>query len=102
MARHWLVLAVATLGTATVGTRSEDAAALGQPPAALAQAPTVVRVAPQPRRFSIIARGRAWLRRLLDRGTLWPQLWLTPEPWPDPHPRLLIHVHPTPADWVPP
>ena len=102
VARHWLVLAVATLWTAAVGTRVEDAAAQGLPPPNLDAPPWTVRPAGPPRRFSLIARGRPWLRRLLHGGQLWARLWLTPEPWPDPHPRLQIHVHPAPADWLPP
>jgi hypothetical protein len=102
VARHWLVLAVTTLWAAAVGTRSEDAATLSQPPATLAGPPATVRLAAHPRRFSIIARGRPWLRRLLHRDAFWGHLWLTPEPWPDPHPRLHLITHPLPAQAIPP
>ena len=36
------------------------------------------------RTVSIIRHGIDWLRRLLLRGRLWSQVWLLPEPWPEP------------------
>lgn len=92
VARHWLVLAVATLWTLAVGTRAEDAAARGRPPAHLRRPPRLP-VAAAPRRTSVFRRGWAWLRRTLLRGRLWTRLWLAPGPWPDPRPSLTIRHH---------
>lgn len=96
VARHWLVLAVATLWTLAAGTRAEEAAALGQPPQRLRQ--------PSPqwtsrrREVSVFRLGCHWLRHQLGRGRLWRCWWLRPEPWPEPPPGLQIRVHqPCPA-----
>jgi hypothetical protein len=94
VARHWLVLAVATLWTVAVGTRAEDAERLGREPAG------VRLVLPPPplgwrRTVSVFAHGRTWLRWLLLRQRrLWRVLWLGPEPWPVPPPTLRIVVVP--------
>lgn len=94
IARHLLVVALATLITALVGTRVEDAAARGQLPHA-------IRVATPPpathrRQASVLARGLATVRVLLLRGRrLWRSLWLWPEPWPAPPAniqRMILHV----------
>lgn len=93
VARHWLVLAVATLWTLATGTRVEDAARLGRDPAQLR-----VAVAPPPgppRETSVFARGLARLRWQLLRGRrLWRRLWLWPEPWPEPPASLEITFGP--------
>ncbi len=90
VARHWLVLAVATLWTVATGTREEDAVWRGRDPAGLrvAQPPPEDR----PRRAtSVFARGRARLHtQLLRTRRLWATLWLWPEPWPDPPPGLTV------------
>lgn len=92
VARHWLVLAVATLWTVAVGTRVEDADALGVPPARLHVAPAP---APRPRAASVFLTGWSWLARQLQRGRLWGRLWLAPEPWPGTPPHLaLAPTHP--------
>jgi hypothetical protein len=94
VARHWLVLAVAMLWTLAVGTRAEDAAALGRPPATLHRPPRSPTGADgRPRRFSVFSRGRAVLHRAVLRGRLWTRLWLAPTPWPDPRPTLAIVYH---------
>ena len=92
MARHWLVLAVATLWTVATGTRVEDAERLGREPAhlrvALPPPPGVFR-----RTVSVFARGLARLRwQLLRVRRLWTRIWLWPEPWPDPPPLLRVVV----------
>jgi len=96
VARHWLVLAVATLWAAATGTRVEEAELRGVAPANLRTA-----VAPAPRRrprtTSVFAAGLAWLRwQLLRARRLWRRVWLWPEPWPDPPPGLAVVVVPTP------
>jgi hypothetical protein len=93
VARYWLILAVATLWVLAYGTRVEDAAQWGRPPAHLRTAPP-----PQPRRprtVSVFRLGLAWLRQGLGRGRLWQRLWLTPDPWPIPPPTFPIYVHPS-------
>ena len=93
VARHWLVLAVATLWVLAYGTRAEDAHLQGVPPGRLRTAPTG-----PPRRSRSVSRrlvsvfrlGLSWLRVQLLRGRLWRRLWLSPEPWPEPPPALRI------------
>lgn len=92
VARHWLVLAIATLWTVAVGTRDEDAERWGREPARvrLVRSP-----APGPfrRRVSVFRRGLTGLRwQLLRQRRLWRLLWLWPEPWPDPPPGLTVVV----------
>ena len=90
MARHWLVLAVATLWTLATGTRVEDAARLGREPANLrvATPPPPGRVG---RTTSVFARGLARLRwQLLRVRRLWVRIRLWPEPWPVPPPGLVV------------
>lgn len=98
--RHLLVLAVVMLLTVAVGTRVEDADRLALPPARLrAPRPTPL-PARSPRRVSVFARGRSWLRLMLfHHRRLWTRLWLLPDPWPAPAPSLQIHrvVPPQPA-----
>lgn len=93
VARHWLVLAVATLFAAATGTREEDADRLGRDPDRLrvAAAP-----AGAPRRATaLVARGLVRLRwQLLRTRRLWHALWLWPEPWPGPPPGLAVVVAP--------
>jgi hypothetical protein len=91
IARHWLVLAVATLWTLAYGTRVEDAQQLGRDPARLL-APPAVRQAIR-RQFSVFRQGCVWLGYHLARGRLWTRLWLSPEPWPDPLAGLTTSYH---------
>jgi hypothetical protein len=94
--RHWLVLAVATLLCAATGTRLEEAARRGRPPAHL---PRIHDPAPPrgPRIRSILRQGRTTLhRRLLARRPLWADCWLLPEPWsPDLAHLTIVRVVPT-------
>src|SRR4051794_1059724 len=94
VARHWLVLAVASLAALAHGTRVEDARERGLPPARL-RAPPASRAGtrPPPPRISLVRLGIQWLRHLLAHGRLWRRLWLAPEPWPQPPPGLAITVH---------
>lgn len=93
VARHWLVLAVATLWTMAVGTRVEDAERLGRDPAHLR-----VAIAPPPgacRTVSVFARGVARLRWQLLRGRpVWSRLWLWPDPLPVASGMIAIHAPP--------
>ena len=93
IARHWLVLAVATLWVLAYGTRDEDADALDRNPAYLHQPPTV---AIPPRTMSVFRRGLSLLTWFIPRQRCWRRLWLRPEPWPAPLPNLIIHLHPDP------
>jgi Transposase DDE domain len=92
VARHWLVLAVATLWTAAHGTRAEEADRAGRPPGRL-RAPARPPAAPCPRRIGLFRLGLQWLCHLLARGRLWRRLWLAPEPWPQPPPGLRLTIH---------
>ena len=93
VARHWLVLAVATLLSVAYGTRVEDAHAHGVAPANL-RAPRPLLPDPGRRTVSVFARGLAWLQvQLLRRQRRWRRLWLLPQPLPDPAPDLLVISH---------
>lgn len=92
VARHWFVLAVATLWVVAYGTRSEDAQTQGVPPARLRTPP-----APPPsgpRHLSVFRQGLLWFGRQLLQGRLWRSLWLLPEPWPQPPPQLQVTYGP--------
>lgn len=90
VARHWLVLAVASLWVAAYGTRAEDAAALHRHPAHLHTPPTVA----LPRRsLSLFQRGLSVLTTLLPARRVWRRLWLRPEPWPPTPPTLQVVYH---------
>jgi Transposase DDE domain len=96
VARHWLVLAVATLWVLAYGTRAEDAELAGVAPANLRTAPS-----PPPadyvRPLSVFARGVGQLRwQLLRMRRLWTQVWLVPQAWPQPASDLVIHRIVTP------
>ena len=93
VARHWLVLAVASLWVLAHGTRVEDAHGRGLPPARL-RAPPPPAAHTRPRRIGLFRLGLQWLcHRLLAHRRLWRRLWLVPEPWPQPPPGLAVTVH---------
>lgn len=92
VARHWLVLAVATLWVLAQGTRAEEAEALGLPPGRLRRPPHALGAVR--RQISVFRRGCRWLQHQLARRRLWRRLWLRPEPWPEPPPELQIIYHP--------
>jgi hypothetical protein len=100
VARHWLVLAVATLLDLAVGTRLEDAAQRGLPPGRVRRPRTPPPPPPRTRGRSLFRRGLDWLHTLVLRGRRWWRaLWLLPEALPDPPADLTIHYHlPTPGD----
>jgi hypothetical protein len=84
IARHWLVLAIATLLSLAVGTRLEEAAQRGLPPGRLRRPRSHTPPPARSRRIAVFARGVTWLHRLVLRGRRWWQaLWLWPEAWPD-------------------
>jgi hypothetical protein len=97
VARHWLVLAVAMVWVLAYGTRVEDAAHQGVPPAGLRTPPPVpahsTGAGGRQRLVSLFRLGRSWLRTTLGRGYLWRCLWLTPEPWPASLPQLYLTDH---------
>ena len=92
IARHWLVLAVATLLDLAVGTRLEEADWRGVPPGRLRRPRTPP--PPRVRTGSVFARGLAWLRVLVLGGVRWwRSLWLLPERLPDPPDDVTILRH---------
>jgi hypothetical protein len=95
VARHWLVLAVATLLTLATGTRVEDAAWAGVAPANLRRARPIPAAADQ-RPISVFSRGLAWLRVRLLRGYRRWCLWLRPQALPTPSPALVMVIHAPP------
>jgi len=92
VARHWLVLAVATLWVLAYGTRAEDAAHQGLPPGRLLKPPPRPPGSP-PRKVSVFRQGSSWLTRQLLTGRLWRRLWLAPEPWPSIPEQLQLIYH---------
>lgn len=100
VARHWLVLAVATIWVLAYGTRVEDALIQGVAPANLRVAPT-----PPPatyrRRLSVFLLGVSRLRwQMLRQRQLWSRVWLVPEPWPPPPTGLVMTYVFTPLESV--
>ncbi len=95
VARHWLVLAIATLWTVAVGTRVEEAVAHGVCPTRFWRPPRAA--CGTPRVVSLFAQGRGWLLRQVVCGRLWRHLWLLPEPWPTAPLHLTICYHDAPA-----
>jgi hypothetical protein len=90
IARHWLVLAVATLWVLAYGTRAEDAAALGRDPAYLSLPPSVALAR---RHLSLFQRGLQLLNWLWPRRRCWRRLWLRPDPWPGIPATLQLVIH---------
>ena len=97
VARHWLVLAVATFWGLAYGTRVEEAAQQGGPPARLRTPPPAPAHSPsmggRQRLVRLLRLGLSWLRTTLGRGYLWHRLWLTPEPWPASLPPRCLTYH---------
>jgi hypothetical protein len=83
IARHWLVLAIATLLSLAVGTRLEEAAQQGVPPGRLRRPRTDTPPPARARHRSVFTRGLAWLHRQVVRGKRWwHALWWLPEQLP--------------------
>jgi hypothetical protein len=84
IARHWLVLAIATLLSLAVGTRLEEATQQGLPPGRLRR-PRLHTPAPaRARHRSVFTQGRDWLHRVVVRGRRWWRaMWLWPEALPN-------------------
>jgi hypothetical protein len=99
VARHWLVLAVATLLDLAVGTRLEDAAQQGLPPGHLRRPRSPAPPPTRPRRSSVFRRGLDWLHTLVLRGRRWWRaLWLRPETLPaSPAHLTILRHHATPG-----
>jgi DDE family transposase len=85
IARHWLVLAIATLLSLAVGTRLEDAAPRGLPPGRLRRPRSTTPPPARPRRVSLFTRGRAWLHVWALAGRRWWRAWWL---WPEALPEL--------------
>ena len=107
ISRHWLALSAAALMVLAYGTRAcprprpgggdafDRKAAPGSlraPPKWLAPTHRSSRSRPG-RTVSLIHHRIGRLRRLMHRGKLWSRVWLLPEPWPEPKPRLEINRH---------
>lgn len=95
VARHWLVLAIATLWTVAVGTRVEEATARAICPTRFWRPPR--QPGAVPRTVSLFTQDWGWLVRQVVCGRLWRHLWLLPEPWPTPPINLTIWYHGAPA-----
>lgn len=95
VARHWLVLAIATLWTVAVGTRVEEAVARAICPTRLWHRPAVACAVP--RQVSVFAQGWGWLVRQAVRGRFWRRLWLLPESWPTAPVAMTVCYHAAPV-----
>jgi len=92
VARHWLVMAVATMWVLAVGTRAEDAEWLSREAADLElplDLPALARKVGK-RKLSLFRRGMSWFNYQFKQGILWHDLWLRPEPWPAVPPGIKI------------
>jgi hypothetical protein len=98
VARHWLVLAVASVLTAAYGSRVEDADWAGIPPSHFHIPPTCPPERVVSRMVNLLTTGRDWLRVGLLRGRWWRSLWLLPAALPTPAPHLVIHRYHPPED----
>ena len=91
VARHWLVLSVATLYAVGCGTRVEDEGeGEGLPPPP--------RQGPGRRRtVSVFRLGVSLvLGRMAAGRQAWGRVWLGPEPWPDPPQGMSLTIHSPP------
>lgn len=95
VARHWLVLAVATLWAIAYGTRVDDALQTGQVPGRLRQPPPTAPATT--RQHSLFCLGLNWMQRAWWTGRWWRRLWLVPTALPDPPSTLRISYHPDPT-----
>jgi hypothetical protein len=94
VARHWLVLAVATLWVLGCGTREADAERLGLAPDRVRVPPKLPSPEAANASVSLFARGLSSARRQLGHGRIWKRLWLRPSKLPKPYPGIKMKVHP--------
>jgi hypothetical protein len=92
VARHWLVLSVATLWVLGCGTRADDAEALGVAPGRVRVPPDLPTPTGQPV-VGLFQRGLSWARRQLGHGRIWQRLWLRPSALPGPYPDVKTTIH---------
>jgi hypothetical protein len=85
IARHWLVLAMATLLSLAVGTRLEEADQRGLPPGRVRRPRNTTPAPARVRQRSVFRRGRDCLHRLVVRGQRWWRAWWL---WPETLPAL--------------
>jgi hypothetical protein len=92
VARHWLVMAVATLWVLGCGTRVDDARQLARQPDRVRVPPTL----PTPTGSGLVSlfrRGMSAARRQLGNGRIWQRLWLRPSALPAPYPDVKVVIH---------
>jgi hypothetical protein len=92
VARHWLVLAVATRWVLDCGTRVDDVAQLETTSDRVRVPPDL----PSPTEratTSLFQRGMRAARRQLGHGRIWQWLWLRPSDLPGPYPGGIIITH---------
>jgi len=92
VARHWLVLSVATLWVLGCGTRADDAETLGVAPGRVRVPPDLPTPTGQPV-VGLFQRGLSWARRQLGHGRIWQRLWLRPSALPGPYPDVRVTIH---------
>jgi hypothetical protein len=92
VARHWLVLAVATLWTLAAGTWVAEVEGLGLPPTAVYQPPSTRPVWTGHQRESLFRLGWSGLLQRVLSGAPLPRLWLLPTGLPAPPPGLQLTV----------
>ena len=94
VARHWLILAVASAWVLAHGTRVEDAVARGRLPAHLHAPPACPPLAHRSpsgtRCLSVFLLGLHAAQEQFHRTRRWRCLWLAPEPWPHDPPGLTV------------
>lgn len=95
VARHWLVLSVATLWVLGCGTRAADAECLGTTPDRI-RVPPELPAPGEAAPASLFARGLSAARRQLGHGRIWKRLWLRPSALPEPYPGIKLKVHRNP------
>lgn len=95
VARHWLVLAVATLWVLGCGTREEDAEQLLTTPDRI-RVPPALPLPASRGLVSLFTRGLSSARRQLGDGRIWKRLWLRPSALPGPYAGVKMTVHRNP------
>jgi hypothetical protein len=95
VARHWLVMAVATMWVLACGTRAEDAEWLGRAAIdlELPQDLPMPNTGTVKRKLSVFQRGMSWIFHQFKERCLWSKFWLSPEAWPIAPPGLQVTYH---------